>query len=155
MRKIFLVLLGMVMLSGCVATASPSPAPVQFNASARVQVDEHQFAAQLQQFRPGALVWAYSAPEEIAGMQLHLQDDIITLRDGDLTADVLVSALPASNVVVLLNGVLLQLAQNNADSFTLTGTTNGFAYTAELSPQGELLRLNIPVLNMEVTLSYN
>ena len=150
-----MILLSLIILGGCAAAASPPPAPAQFSAAVQVQLGEHEFAAQLQQLRPGALAWAYTAPAEIAGLQLHLQGDTITLRDGEITAELPAQSLPVSNKLVLLNGVLLRLAQGNIETFTLSGTVNGFDYTAELSPQGELVRLNIPALNMEVTLSHN
>jgi hypothetical protein len=156
MRKyLIFFLVSLMILGGCAAQSSPPPAPQQFNATAQVQLGEHEFAAQVQQLRPGALAWTYTSPAEIAGLQLQLQGDIVTLRDGELSSEVPVDSLPVSNMVVLLNGVLLRLAQENAADFTLTGTINGFDYTAELSPQGELIGLNIPALNMEVTLLHS
>lgn len=155
MRKcLIFFLMGLILLGACTTPAAPPPAPQQFNATAQVRVDEHEFTAQVQQLRPGALTWTYISPGEIAGLQLQLQGDVITLRDGDMSAEVLISALPVSNQLLLLNGVLLQLVQG-AEAFVRLGTVSGFDYTAELSPQGELIGLNIPALNMEVTLSYN
>ncbi|MCL2195154.1 MAG: hypothetical protein FWB76_04300 [Oscillospiraceae bacterium] len=156
MRKFLIFLLvSMIMLAACAAPAVPPPAPQQFSATAQVQVGEHAFAAQLQQLRPGALSWTYTEPAEIAGLQLQLQGDILSLRDGDMSAEVPAASLPPSNVLVLLNGVLLRLAQGDVQQFAPSGTVNGFDYTAELSPNGELTKLNIPALNMEVTLSHN
>ncbi|MCL2445464.1 MAG: hypothetical protein FWD06_01675 [Oscillospiraceae bacterium] len=156
MRKFLIFfLMGMILLGGCAISAVPPAAPQQFNATAQVCVGEHEFVAQLQQLRPGTLAWTYTAPSEIAGLQLHLQGDSVTLRDGEITAEVPIESLPLSNKVVLLNGVLMRLAQGNVENFTLAGTVNGFDYTAELSPQGELIGLNIPALNMEVTLLHS
>jgi len=168
MRKItthFKVIAGVLVLLLLVACGPQNPpsAPVEFIAQAEIHFGNSTFEAQITQQRPGNLEVEFIAPPELVGMQISLQGESAIVHHDELQSEFAQSVLPASNFVVLLNAVLLRLAQPNLEgftqgrdgSFTLQGTQNGLQYRAVISAEGMLEQLQVPAASLEVILLPN
>jgi len=159
MRRVFaLVFVVLLTLAAC-GPSTPPPAPAEFTAEAHIIFGESKFTALVTQARPGTLSVEFTAPEELAGLRLALQGSTATLFYGELQTEL--TALPASNFVALLGGVLLALAQQTpaglsrlrGGGWTLAGTANGLHYQATISPDGTLTEVSAPSANLKITLS--
>jgi len=159
-RTILFVVIFLFILTAC-GQAAPPPAPAQFTSQAQVTFGEDEFAAKVAQSRPGVLEVTFTAPAEIAGMELLLQGTTATLQYHGMQTELPQSALPISNFAVLLNTVLLQLAQESAPkqfasvrdgSFTLQGSASGLAYQATVAENGMLITMEVPGIGLQVLL---
>jgi len=147
-----------IIFSAC-GQQTPPPAPTGFSAKAEIQFGEDSFVAEIAQTRPGALSFTFTAPENIAGFMLSLAGDNATLHFGSLQIELPANSLPVSNVAVLLNTVLLRMAQEQTHSeftrtrdghFVLQGTASNMPFHATIAQDGMLVQLEIPAIGLEI-----
>ena len=92
-------------LASC-AEKTPAPPPAAFSAEADISFWGKKFAAAVQQFSPGALRFSFTAPEELAGMELTLEADQASLHYQGLQYSQSLGTLPQASFAACLNQAL-------------------------------------------------
>jgi len=147
-------------LTSCAAKAPPPPA--SFSAQAEISFGEKQFSAAVQQQAPGALILCFTAPEELAGLELALEGETAALHFKGLQHTQPLGAMPGASFAAFLNRVLLRLAQPGGEGFTrvpkggwtFRGEINGLRYSAKIAEDGSLERLEVPAIGLRIDIIY-
>ena len=141
---------------------TPPPSPATFSANVTVAFGETLFKALVFQEVPGNLTCAFSAPEELKGLELALSGETATLRYGELTKQWDTKTLPETGFVPILSQVLLQLAQPQANAkpvktggWQIDGMASGEYFTALLREDGALKQVTVPAIALTIGLEYD
>ena len=103
----------------------------------------------------------FTAPAELAGMELILDGGTASLRYQGLQHSQSLGTLPQASFAACLNQVLLQLAQTGQGGFTRAakgwvwkGEVNGLRCSAQIAEDGRLRRLDVPTVGLRIDITY-
>ena len=103
----------------------------------------------------------FTAPEELAGMELTLEGDTASLRYQGMQHSQPLGTVPQASFAACLSQALLQLAQPGQEGFTRTargwvwkGKVNGLRCGVQIAQDGSLRRLEVPAVGLRIDITY-
>lgn len=172
MKRCCLLLLSMLLmltLCGCQSRSGEAgtvpleevPLADRFTTSASIRYEGFEMVAEVDRDRPGHYVIELMQPESLAGMQLDLSEEQVSITYKGITADFDPDSIAGSAIARGLVGTLNAIAAEQGISatladgvFTLAGENEMGAFTLTLDAEsGSLLALSVPERELEITFS--
>lgn len=153
MKRLLVFVVALSMFCGCAQNKSTAPVVDNISFAAEIYYGDQDYSADVS-IVDGVLNLTVTAPEEIDGLTLKLDENGIKANFKGITFTPDTSSLPQGAISQILFNVLNDAKQKTAvcgdENCEITGTVDGYKYTFVISPSGLPIELEVVDLDFKI-----